>query len=226
MSMLVLIAIVGVFVVLFVVIAGFVIATYNQLVRLKNSVKNADAQMDAQLQRRFDLLPNLVDTVKAFASHESRLLENIMASRAGYMNANVAKEKLAMNNQLSSMLRSLSVVSRQYPELSANPHFMKLQEELAEAEDKVTFSRQFYNDAVTKYNNKLQMFPANLIAGMFGFREEELFNVEDEAREAPVLFDENELTDEERRRYPQTCPHCMGTLDGTRVCPYCGARVV
>lgn len=226
MSALILVAVVGIFVVLFVVVVGFVIATYNKLVRLKNSVKNADAQMDAQIQRRFDLLPNLVDTVKRFASHEKTLLENIAASRSGYKNANVAKEKLAINNQLTSTLRSLYVVSEQYPELKSNANFLKLQEELAETEDKVTFARQFYNDAVTKYNNKLQMFPANLIAGMFGFQEEELFDANEDIREAPVLFDENELTDEEKKRYPQKCPHCMGTLDGTRVCPYCGARVV
>lgn len=216
----------AVFLVLFIVIIVFIITTYNQLVKARNKVKNSFAQIDAQLQRRFDLLPNLVETVESFASHEKKILQNVAAARSGYMSTNVAKEKLAMNNQLNSMLRSLFVVSEHYPELKANTNFLKLQEELSETEDKVTFARQFYNDAVTIYNNKLQMFPANIIAGMFGFREEELFNVVDEVRESPQLFDDDDLTDEEKERYPLKCPHCMGVPDGTRYCPYCGARVV
>lgn len=213
--------------VLVIVVAVFVIVTYNQLVKARNSVKNSFAQIDAQLQRRFDLLPNLVETVKRFATHEKRILENVAAARSGYLSASDAKDKLAMNNQLSSTLKSLFVVSESYPELKANTNFLKLQEELAETEDKVAFARQFYNDAVTIYNNKLQMFPGNMIGGMFGFKEEELFNMaDDDVRTAPILFDSNELTDEEKDRYPQKCPHCMGTLDGTRTCPYCGARVV
>lgn len=212
--------------VIVVALAVFVITTYNTLVRSRNRVKNSFAQVDTQIQRRFDLLPNLVEAVKEVADHEQALLDNVLASRASYMNTNVAKEKLAMNNQLTSTLRSLLVVSEQYPELKRNASFLKLQEELAETEDKVTFARQFYNDAVTIYNNKLQMFPANLIAGLFGFHEEELFNVADATREAPELFDDNDLTYEEKKRYPQKCPHCMGATDGTRNCPYCGSRVV
>lgn len=217
---------VAVILILLIVIAVFIITTYNQLVKARNKVKNSFAQIDAQLQRRFDLLPNLEETVERFASHEKKILQNVAAARSGYMSTNVAKEKLAMNNQLTSTLKSLFVLSEHYPELKANTNFMKLQEELSETEDKVTFARQFYNDAVTIYNNKLQMFPANMVAGMFGFHEEELFNVVEEVREAPQLFDDNDLTDEERERYPLKCPHCMGVLDGTRNCPYCGARVV
>ncbi len=216
----------AVILILLIVIAVFIITTYNQLVKARNKVKNSFAQIDAQLQRRFDLLPNLEETVERFASHEKKILQNVAAARSGYMSTNVAKEKLAMNNQLTSTLKSLFVLSEHYPELKANTNFMKLQEELSETEDKVTFARQFYNDAVTIYNNKLQMFPANMVAGMFGFHEEELFNVVEEVREAPQLFDDNDLTDEERERYPLKCPHCMGVLDGTRNCPYCGARVV
>ncbi len=217
---------VAVVLVVFIAAVVFIIVTYNQLVQARNKVKNSFAQIDAQLQRRFDLLPNLVDTVNRYASYEKKILENVAAARTGYLSANVAKEKLAMDNQLTSMLKSLYVISENYPELKANTNFLKLQEELAETEDKVVFARQFYNDAVTIYNNKLQMFPANMIAGMFGFHEEELFNVEDEAREMPQLFDDNDLTDEEKARYPMKCPHCLGVLDGTRNCPYCGARVV
>ncbi len=175
----------GVIVVVVIAVLAFVIKTYNELVRLRNKVKNAFAQIDTQLQRRFDLIPNLVETVKGFATHEKELLENVAASRSGYMNASSNGEKLAMNNQLTSNLRSLFAVAESYPELKANTNFLKLQDELSETEDKITYSRQFYNDAVTIYNNKIQMFPGNIVAGMFGFREEELFNTDDEAKEAP-----------------------------------------
>ena len=166
-------------------IAAFVITTYNTLVRLRNKVKNAFAQIDTQLQRRFDLIPNLVETVKGFATHEKELLENVAASRSGYMNASTNGEKMAMNNQLTSNLRSLFAVAESYPDLKANANFLQLQDELSETEDKVTYARQFYNDAVTIYNDKIQMFPGNLVAGIFGFREEELFNSDDAAKDAP-----------------------------------------
>jgi len=168
-------------------IVAFVIVTYNELVRLRNKVKNSFAQVDTQLQRRFDLIPNLVETVKGYASHEKELLENVTASRSGYMAAGTMDEKLAMNNQLTSTLKTLFAVTENYPELKANLNFTRLQDELSDTEDKVAFSRQFYNDAVTIYNNKIQMFPGNLVAGMFGFKEEELFGVEEEVREAPKV---------------------------------------
>lgn len=165
----------------------FVIITYNTLVRLRNNVKNSFAQIDTQLQRRFDLIPNLVETVKGFATHEKELLENIAASRSGYINASSNEEKLAMNNQLASTLRTLFAVTENYPELKSNVNFLNLQEELSETEDKVAFSRQFYNDAVTIYNNKLQMFPNNIVAGIFGFKEEMLFNSDDSVRDTPKV---------------------------------------
>ena len=214
-------------VLILVVVLALVVITYNGLVKARNSVWNSFAQVDVQLQRRFDLLPNLVETVKRYATHEKKILENVAAARSGYLSAQDAKDKIAVNKQLSSTLKSLFVVSEHYPELKANQNFMKLQEELAETENKVTFARQFYNDSVTIYNSKLQMFPGNMIGRMFGFVEEELFNMsDDDVRTAPILFDSNELTDEEKERYPQKCPHCLGVLDGTRNCPYCGARVV
>ena len=177
----------GVIIVVVIAVLAFVIKTYNELVRLRNKVKNAFAQIDTQLQRRFDLIPNLVETVKGFATHEKELLENVTASRNGYAHASSNGEKMAMNNQLTSSLRSLFAVVENYPDLKANTNFLKLQDELSETEDKITYSRQFYNDAVTIYNNKIQMFPGNIIAGMFGFREEELFNTEDEAKAAPKV---------------------------------------
>ena len=170
-----------------VVVAVFVIITYNDLVRLRNKVKNSFAQIETQLQRRFDLIPNLVETVKGYASHEKDLLESITASRTGFMNAGSNGEKLEMDNQLTSGLKTLFAVAENYPDLKANENFINLQEELAETEDKVAYSRQFYNDAVTMYNNKIQMFPGNIVAGMFGFKEEALFTSDEEAKEAPKV---------------------------------------
>lgn len=165
----------------------FVIATYNKLVTLRNKVKNSFAQIDAQLQRRFDLIPNLVETVKGFASHEKELLEKVATVRSGYMNAASNREKMEMDNQLTQSLKTLFAVAENYPELKSNTNFLQLQKELSETEDKVTYSRQFYNDSVTIYNSKIQMFPSNLIAGMFGFKEEELFRTVEEARTAPKV---------------------------------------
>lgn len=164
--------------------AGFFIATYNNLVRLRNSVRNSMAQIDTQLQRRFDLIPNLEETVKGLVDHEMELLSTISDNRSSYMKAGSEVEKLAMNTQLTTTLNTLYSIAEAHPEIKTNANYLKLQEELAEAEDKVTFARQFYNDAVTIYNNKLQMFPSNLIARMFGFTEAELFDVDDVARDA------------------------------------------
>lgn len=173
--------------VIVIAIIAFVIVTYNELVRLRNKVKNSFAQIETQLQRRFDLIPNLVETVKGFASHEKELLENVTASRSGYMNATSNAEKLAMNGQLTSGLRSIFAVAESYPELKADVNFLKLQDELSDTEDKVAYSRQFYNDAVTMYNTKLQMFPGNIIAGMFGFQEEVLLDADDKVNEVPTV---------------------------------------
>ena len=165
----------------------FIIKTYNSLIKAKNNVKNSFAQIDTQLQRRFDLIPNLVETVKGIAAHEKTLLENVTAARTGYMNANSTEEKINMNNQLSSSLKALFAVVENYPEIKANENFSKLQAELSKTEDKVMYSRQFYNDSVTIYNNKLQMFPNNLIGAMFGFKEEVLFKANEGAEEAPKV---------------------------------------
>lgn len=169
------------------VIAVFVIITYNALVGLRNKVKNSYAHIETQLQRRFDLIPNLVETVKGYASHEKDLLEKITAKRTGFMNAGSNSEKLAIDNQLTSSLKTLFAVAENYPDLKANENFINLQEELSEIEEKVAYSRQFYNDAVTMYNNKIQMFPGNIVAGMFGFKEEELFESLEGAKEVPKV---------------------------------------
>ena len=174
--------------VILVVLVFAVIGIYNNLVTSRNKVKNAFAQIDTQLQRRFDLIPNLVETVKGYAEHEKGLLENVTAARSGYMNATTAGEKIAADNQLTSTLKTLFAVAENYPELKANENFSKLQDDLRGTEDKVAFSRQFYNDAVTMYNNKIAVFPNNIVAGVFKFGEEELYKVESEAaKQAPKV---------------------------------------
>ena len=177
--------VIGIVVILVVVL--FIASTYNTLVKARNRVKNSFAHIDTQLQRRFDLIPTLFETVKGFATHEKALLENVTASRSGYMNAHSTEEKLEMNNQLTSTLKTLFAVTENYPELKADQNFLKLQNELSETEDKVTYARQFYNDAVTIYNNMIQVFPNNLIAGCFGFTEETLFDAEEATKSAPKV---------------------------------------
>ena len=174
-------------IVVLVVIIAWVISTYNSLVQLRNKVRNAFAQVDTQLQRRFDLIPNLVETVKGYAGHEKEVLENITASRSGYMNATSNEQTMEMNNQLTSTLKTLFAVSENYPELKANENFLKLQDDLSETEDKVAYARQFYNDAAAIYNNKREMFPSNIIAGIFGFKAEAFFDAVAEANVAPKV---------------------------------------
>lgn len=169
------------------VIVAWIIVTYNNLVQARNKVRNSFAQVDTQLQRRFDLIPNLVETVKGYALHENNVLEKITSARSGYMNAQTAGEKMEADNQLTSTLKTLFAVAENYPELKANTNFLHLQDELRATEDKVAFSRQFFNDSVTKYNNSLQLFPSNIIAKLFGFQEEGLFKTEDAARVAPKV---------------------------------------
>ena len=167
-------------IILIVVVAliAWVISLYNGLVGLRQRVKNAWSQIDVQLQRRFDLIPNLVDTVKGYMSHESDVLTKVTELRTSWANAGTVKEKSELDNQLSGALKTIMAVSENYPELKANQNFAQLQEELQNTENKIAFSRQFYNDTVTKYNTKIQVVPTNIIAGMFGFTPEELFQVD------------------------------------------------
>ena len=174
--------------VILVLIAAFIITVYNKLIKARNKVRNEFAQIDTQMQRRFDLIPNLVEVVKGYASHEEKVLTQVTEARSGYMNAKNVEDKINADNMLSSTLKSLFAVSESYPELKANQNYVKLQEELSETEDKVTYARQFYNDTVTKYNDTLQVFPNNIVGGMFGFKEEVLFKIEnDAAKQAPKV---------------------------------------
>ncbi|MFA5794162.1 MAG: LemA family protein [Candidatus Brocadiia bacterium] len=166
----------------------WVIATYNGLVGLRNTVKNAWSQISVQLKRRYDLIPNLVETVKGYAKHENTTFENVAKARSACMQAQGVAEQAKAENFLSQTLKSLFAVSEQYPELKANQNFLALQEELTATENKVSFARQFYNDNVMLFNNKIQMFPSNIIASMFGFKAEEFFEVESaEEKKAPKV---------------------------------------
>ncbi len=174
-------------IVIIIIILVAIVAIYNGLVTARNKVKNAWAQIDVQLNRRADLIPNLVETVKGYAAHESSVFEDVTAARAGLMNANGVKEISDANNQLSSTLKTLFAVAENYPELKANENFKDLQAQLAQTEDKIAYSRQFYNDTVLMYNNKCQTFPSNIFAGMFGFKEADFFEAAGEARSVPKV---------------------------------------
>ena len=163
----------------------YVIAVYNQLVGRRNKVKDQASQIDIELKRRFDLIPNLVETVKGYAAHEQGTLEKVIAARNSHATASTIEDKAAANNELSKTLKSIFALSESYPDLKANTNFMALQTELTGTEDKIAYSRQFYNDTVQMYNTAIMKFPANIIAGMFGYKEEPFFQI-DEAQKEPV----------------------------------------
>ena len=157
---------------------------YNGLVRTRNRVDNAWSQIDVQLKRRYDLIPNLVETVKGYAAHERQTLEAVTAARSNAMNAQQAgnlQQQAQAENALSGALKSLFAVAEAYPDLKANQNFLQLQEELTSTEDRIAYARQFYNDSVLNYNNKIQVFPRNVLAGMFNFEKREYFEGDPEA---------------------------------------------
>ncbi len=177
------------FVVLFFAIAAYVVFTYNSFVTLNSRINNAESQIDVQLRRRFDLIPNLVNTVKGYAKHEKQTFENVTKARSQMGNAidsGDVKKKADANNMLTGALKSLFAVAESYPELKANENFKLLQEELAGTESKVAYSRQFYNDNVMSFNIKAQSFPSNIIASMFNFGKREYFEIADEKARGPV----------------------------------------
>jgi len=168
-----------------------VIAMYNNLVRLRQKVRNSWSQIDVQLQRRFDLIPNLVETVKGYMKHEDEVLTRVAELRTSWANAGSVAEKANLDNELSGALKTIMAVSENYPDLKASQNFSELQQELQNTENKISFSRQFYNDSVTMYNTKLEVVPSNIIASMFGFKPEELFKAESEEARKNVKVDFN-----------------------------------
>jgi len=173
---------------LFVVVVLFIFAVtiYNRLVNLRNRCDNSWAQVDVQLRRRYDLIPNLVETVKGYAKHEREVFEKVTEARSKAINAGTVKEQGQAENMLTGALKSLFAVVENYPELKANQNFLMLQEELAGTEGKIAYARQFYNDTIMKFNVKQQVFPSNIIANMFNFKENEYFEIEEPEARGPV----------------------------------------
>lgn len=189
------------------------ISTYNELVSRRNKVANSWAHIDAQLQRRFELLPSLVEIVTTFTEHEKDLLKNVTSTKDNYLEAISNAQKLAIDKELNSQLKSLYVVIEKYPELKSNEQFLKLQEALTEIEEDIAYARQFYNDAVTIYNNKIMSFPGNIIASKHGFKEEDLFDADKEADFAHRIH----------LKKDKKCPTCGASIVNTsNSCPYCG----
>jgi LemA protein len=175
--------------ILLILIGALIIAAvgiYNTLVRLRNRSENAWAQVDVQLRRRYDLIPNLVETVKGYAKHEKETFQNVTEARAKAINAQTVREQGEAENMLTGALKSLFAVVENYPDLKANQNFLMLQEELAGTEGKIAYARQFYNDSVMKFNMKQQIFPSNIVASMFNFKEKEYFEIEEAEAKEPV----------------------------------------
>ena len=177
-----------VFLIVVVVIAAWVVAIYNGLVVLRNRFENAWSQIDVQLKRRTDLIPNLLETVKGYAAHEKEVFTKVTEARSALVNAQGVQDQAQANNMLTGALKTLFAVAENYPELKANQNFMMLQEELSGTESKIAYARQFYNDTILKYDNKREKFPSNIIANLFGFKDKEYFEVAETDRE-PVKVD-------------------------------------
>lgn len=161
----------------------YVISTYNKLVILRNRVRDQWAQMDVQLKRRFDLIPNLVETVKGYTKHESETLENVIKARNTFLSATTPEDEIEANGELTKAMTKLFALSESYPDLKANTNFIDLQKELQETESKIASARQFYNDTVLTYNNKIEVVPSNIIASLFKFKKEAFFEANETERE-------------------------------------------
>jgi LemA protein len=168
----------------------YLIGTYNGLIVLRTRIQEALSGIDVQLKRRSDLIPNLVETVKGYAKHEKSVFENVTKARSALMGASTLQEKAEANNQVTTALKSLFAVAENYPELKASTNFQDLQKQLEDTEDKVAYSRQFYNSNVLEFNTKIQIFPNNLIAGFLGFKAAEFFAAtEEERKKVEVKFE-------------------------------------
>ena len=165
-----------------VVVVGLLVYLYNGLVKLRNAVDGAWAQIDVQLKRRYDLIPNLVETVKGYAAHERETLEAVITARNAAMAAKGPGDQATADNMLTGTLKSLFALSEAYPDLKANQNFLALQEELTGTEGRIAYARQYYNDIVQRYNTKIQTFPSAILAGMFGYKAREYFEAEPESQ--------------------------------------------
>ena len=178
----------GILIIVAILLIWYIIIKYNKLISLRNLVKNAFADIDVQMKMRFDLVENLVNTVKGYAIHEKDTLNQLTQARSGFMNAKNENEKLAANNQLNSTLKTLFAVAENYPELKANQNFIQLQTELSDIENKIAAARRFYNSSVKDYNTSREVFPNNIIAKLFGFGNQDSFSIEnEEEKKAPKV---------------------------------------
>ena len=170
-----------------VLVALYLISTYNALIKLRNRVRDQWAQIEVQLKRRFDLIPNIVETVKGYAKHESETLKGVIEARNKFNVAKTPEQEIEASNQLTGAVRQLFALSESYPDLKADTNFLNLQDELKDTENKVATARQFYNDTVLSLNNKVELFPSNIVSKMFGFKKEAFFEAEAEAKTAPKV---------------------------------------
>lgn len=176
-------------IVIVVLLILWLIGTYNKLVRARNKVRDQWAQIDVQLKRRFDLIPNLIETIKGYTKHESETLENVIKARNTYLSASTPQDQMNADGELTNAISKLFALTESYPDLKANTNFMELQSELKVTENKIAMARQFYNDTVLQYNNIVQTFPTVLIAGMFGFKTEKFIEAaENERQNVKVSF--------------------------------------
>ncbi len=178
---------IGALIFLIVAVIAYVWLTYNSLITLRERIKEALSGIDVQLKRRADLIPNLLETVKGYAKHEKEVFENVTKARSMLMKADTPHEKAQADNMLTGALKSLFAVAESYPDLKASDNFKDLQDELSDTEDKVSYSRQFYNSNVLAFNTKIQTFPASLIASQFGFKAYEFFEAEEEEKKTPKV---------------------------------------
>lgn len=179
------IALAAVIVVIIAAVAIYAVATYNSLISLKNTVEEAFATMDVYLKKRWDLIPNIVESVKGYAKHEAETLQSVIAARSGYQQMSDS-QKLQANSELSRLTGSISILAEQYPDLKANRNFLDLNAQLQQTEQDIANARKYYNAVVKNYNNKLQMFPSSVVARMFKFSERQMFEIEDAAQKEPV----------------------------------------
>ncbi|OYT62259.1 hypothetical protein B6U81_01230 [Thermoplasmatales archaeon ex4484_30] len=174
-------------IVILLLIIATVVYYYNKIIRLENRIDNAWAQIDVQLKRRADLIPNLIETVKGYMEHEKSVLENVTKARASLMNAKTPQENMEANNQLTSALKTLFAVAENYPTLKANENFLQLQDELTHTEDKISYARQHYNDSVLAFNNAIETFPGRTFARRMGKKEKPMLEIPEESREVPKV---------------------------------------
>ena len=179
--------VIAIIIIVIVVLVLWFFGTYNKLVGLRNKKDDQWSQIEVQLKRRADLIPNLVETVKGYAKHEKRTLEEVIQARNTYLSANTPEAEMKASTGVSNALSKLFALAENYPELKANQNFLSLQNDLKDTEDKISYARQFYNDSVLTYNNKVEMVPSNIVASMTGFKKGTFFEAEEKDKEAPKV---------------------------------------